>query len=253
MADEQDSSTSDDGSPLTRPGFLMAGVLVLVLVVLGAFIAVRVVRSNNTTTPPASTGPQSPLATTESTSADAAASVCGLAGSASDGSVTAAPTAAWQYEETTAYPTSPEFGPGKTASEGYRYCYQHTPTGALFATANALAQGTSTDVSKIGTWARYFVSDGTGRGKVLDQLNEPRGDSTGIRMTMVGFKVLSYTADAARVDLALQTSGNAQAVYASAVYELAWQDGDWKLNSDAPTPFNFASIPTIDGYVPWKA
>lgn len=254
MADEQDGDT-DNGSLLTRPGFLVAGVLVLVLVVLGVFIAVRVARSNDVTAPPppASTGPQTPSATAASPSADPGASVCRLPGSAGSGSLTSAPAAAWQYEETTAYPTSPEFGPGKTAGGGYRYCFQHTPTGAVFATANALAQGTSTDVAKIGSWAQYFVSEGTGRVKVLAQLNEPRGDNTGIRMTIVGFKVLSYTAQSARVDLAVQTSGSAQTVYASAVYELAWQDGDWKLNSDAPAPFNFATIPTIDGYVPWKA
>ena len=256
MADDQDSNTDrDNGSPLTRPGFLLAAVLVLVLIVLGVFIAVRVARSNDTTTtpPPASTGPQSPTATATGTPNGPEASVCGLTGSADSGTLSAAPAATWQYEDTTAYPTSPEFGPGKTAAEGYRYCFQHTSTGAVFATANALAQGTSGDVAKIGSWARYFVSNGTGRGKVLDQLNEPRSDSTGIRMTIVGFKVLSYSPENARVDVAVQTSGSAQTVYASAVYELTWEDGDWKLNSDAPTRFNFASIPTIDGYVPWKA
>ena len=255
MADEQDSSSSrNEGSPLTRPGFLVAAAVVLVIVVLGVLLAVRVARSDDTITPqPTSTSPQAPSSSTASPPADPSASVCGLSGSADSGGLTSAPAAAWQYEETTAYPTSPEYGPGKTADEGYRYCFQHTPAGAVFATANALAQGTSADVTRIGEWAQYFVSDGSGRGQVLDQLNAPRGDNTGVRMTIVGFKVLSYTADSARVDLAVQTSASAQTVYASAVYELAWQAGDWKLNSDAPAPFNFATIPAIDGYVPWKA
>lgn len=251
---ERTAGTDDDeGSPFARPGFLVAGVLVLVVVLLGAIVAVRVGRSNNASTPPAtSTAPSASQASTGAP-ADPSASVCGLTGTAGEGTVTAAPAAAWEYDDTTAYPSSPEFGPGQRASEGYRYCFQHTPTGAVFATANALAQGASSDLGKIESWAQYFVSEGSGRSRVLAELNEPRGDNTGVRMSIVGFKVLSYDAQAARVDLALQTSGSAQTVYASAAYELAWQGGDWKLNSDAPTPFNFATVPTVAGYIPWKA
>lgn len=257
MANEQGNTTDDrdQGSPFTRPAFIVAGVLVLVIVLLGVIVAVRVARSNDTTatTPPSSIGSQTPSESAASTPGDPGASVCGLPGLADTGPVTSAPAATWQYEDTTAYPTSPEFGPAKTSPEGYRFCFQHTPTGAVFATTNALAQGTSSDVAKIASWAEYFVSEGSGREQMLNQLNEPRSDSTGIRMTVVGFKVLSYTAESARVDVAVQTSGSAQTVYASAVYELTWQAGDWKLNSDAPTPFNFATVPGIDGYVPWKA
>ena len=247
------SNDSGEGSPLARPGFLVAGVLVLVVVLLGAIVAVRVGRSNNAAPPPVTSTAQSTPQASTSAPADPSASVCGLPGSADQGTLTAAPAAAWEYDDTTAYPSSPEFGPGQRASEGYRYCFQHTPAGAVFATANALAQGASSDLKTIDSWAQYFVSEGSGRSRVLAELNEPRGDNTGVRMSVVGFKVLSYDASEARVDLALQTSGSAQTVYASAAYELAWQSGDWKLNSDAPTPFNFSTVPTVDGYVPWKA
>ena len=43
MADEENSSSSrNEGSPLTRPGFLVAAAVVLVIVVLGVLLAVRV-------------------------------------------------------------------------------------------------------------------------------------------------------------------------------------------------------------------
>ena len=258
MADTQDTN-EPQGSPFSRPAFVVAGVLVLAIVLLGIIVAVRVsmnTEANNAAAQPPPTPPISSAATpTEapSTPSDPAASLCGLPGTAGGGTVTSAPPAAWEYEDTTAYPTSREFGPGKTASENYRYCFQHSPTGAIFATANAVAQGTSSDVAKIEAWADYFVSDGTGREKLLSQLNEPRSDTTGIRMTVVGFKVLSYGTDTARVDLAVETSGSAQTVYASAVYELIWQEGDWKLNSDAAAPFDFGTVPNVNGYVPWGA
>lgn len=249
MAD-QHKSTNDqgDGSVFSRPGFVVAAVLVLVVVLLGVIVAVRVAGSSDSSTPP-----PSQTSTSATTPADSSASVCGLPGSADTGPVSAAPAAAWQYEDTTAYPTSPEFGPGQSDTSGYRYCFQHSPTGAVFATANAVAQGTSSDLAKINSWAQYFVSEGSGRQQVLDELNEPRGEGTGVRLTVVGFRVLSYAAENARVDIGVQTSSSAQTVYASAAYELTWQGGDWKLNSGTATPFDFATIPSTDGYVPWKA
>jgi hypothetical protein len=255
VADQQGNTTPDaeQGSPFARPAFLVAAVLVLVIVLLGVVVAVRVSRSSDAVAPPISTPSQVEEPSPTPRPTDPATSVCGLAGVFDSGTVTEAPAAAWQYEDTTAYPTSPEFGPGKNGDEGFRYCFQHTPTGALFATANALAQGTSTDVAKINAWASYFVSKGSGRQDQLDQLSQPRTDGSGVRMTIVGFKVLAYSADSARVDLGVQTSGNGQTLYASFVYELTWQEGDWKLNSDAPTPFNFATVPSTDSYVPWGA
>ncbi len=64
------------------------------------------------------------------------ASVCGLDEEVLSGTVTTAPAATWQYQDVYAYPTSPTFGPGATAPQGYRYCYQHSPDGAVFAAAN---------------------------------------------------------------------------------------------------------------------
>lgn len=255
MVDQLGRTTTDaeQGSVFTRPSFLVAAVLVVVIVLLGVVVAVRVSRSSDAVPPPTTPPSQVEATSSAPTSTGPAASVCGLAGSAASGTVTDPPAAAWQYEDTTAYPTSPEFGPGKNSDEGFRYCFQHTPTGALFATANALAQGTSSDVAKINAWADYFVSEGSGRQDQLDQLGQPRTDGSGVRMTIVGFRVLAYSAESARVDLGLQTSGSGQTVYASVVYELTWQGGDWKLNSDAPTPFNFASVPNTDNYIPWTA
>lgn len=260
MAEEsEDERTSGGGTPFLHPSFVGAAVVVLVILLLGVVVAVRVARSDAGPTEPvtAQTGSPVPLSPAPSVSGSAATSICGLrapdTAKIPEAPSAIGPPAVWQYEGTTAYPTSQEFGPAKSSPGGYRYCFQSTPTGALFATANAVAQGASSDEGTVGSWAEYFVSDGPGRGKILAELNQPRSTSAGVRMSIVGFRMLSYTGSTARVDIALETSGSSKTVLASAVYELVWEAGDWKLNSEAPLPFNFGTIPNAAGYVSWGA
>ncbi|MHA4915531.1 hypothetical protein, partial [Enterococcus faecium] len=88
-----------------------------------------------------------------------------------------------------AYPTSPTYGPGKTAPEGYRYCFQHSPVGALFAAANALAQGSATGNNA--AWSQYVLAAGPHRAELLAQGTTSSGTS-GSRTTIQGFRLLSY-------------------------------------------------------------
>lgn len=233
------------GSPFLRPSFVGAAVVVLVIVVLGVVVAVRAAGSESPA-PIVDASPSAPL----TVSPGSGSSVCGLA-EGSQEIPALGPAAVWRYEGTLAYPTSQEFGPGKEVPKGYRFCFQHSPTGALFATANAIAHGSSADGAMVGAWAEYFVSPGSGRAKILAELSEPRSDSSSVRMSIVGFRILSYTGDAARVDIAVRTSGSSQTVLASAAYELVWEAGDWKLNSGAPQAFSFATVPNVDDYVQW--
>lgn len=252
MADRQANTTSDteQGSPFARPAFLVAAVLVLVILLLGVVVAVRVSRNSDAVAPPSSSSSQveEPSSTPQPT--DPSTSVCGLPGSTDDQALTVAPAAAWQYEGATAYPTSPEFGPGKTASEGYRFCFQHSQEGAVFTAANAIAVPQEAEAKR--AWIGYFVSTGPNRQQLLDTMNEPTSTATGVRLKVVGFKVLAYTGTTARVDIAVEATSAGQVVTASYVYELTWQSGDWKLNSDAPNPFNFSTVSSSASYVQWS-
>ena len=256
MADESQGSMDQDNEPrgslFTRPAFVVAAVVVLVIILLGVVVAIRVASSNDATAPPTSSPPPTD-SFSPAPSSDPSSSVCGLTeSSVSNETLTTPPAAAWQYEGTTAYPTSPEFGPGEKADAGYRFCFQHSAAGAVFATANALAP--PTDAAARQAWIEYFVSTGPNRDELLnDMQNDQSTDPTGVRIKVLGFKVLSYDDSTARVDIAVEASGSGQTVTGSYVYELTWQDGDWKLNSDAPTPFNFSTVPSAAGYVPWSA
>jgi hypothetical protein len=257
VADQQGSTeSSDQGSPFSRPPFVIAAVLILVIVVLGVVVAIRVAGSERTphVAPTPAASASSTPSTASSPASDARASICGLRGpTGSEPSVQVPPPpAAWEYEGTTAYPTSPEFGPGEKADAGYRFCFQRSVPGAVFAAANALAPPTDAVAGQ--AWIEYFVSTGTNHDRLLnDMQNDQASDPTGVRIKVIGFKVLSYDGSTARVDIAVEASGSGQTVTGSYVYELTWQDGDWKLNSDAPTPFNFSTVPSAAGYVPWSA
>jgi hypothetical protein len=175
--------------------------------------------------------------------------VCGLDGVKLSGSLNAAPEATWAYEGTTGYPTSPTYGPGANDPAGFRYCFQHTPEGALFAAANALAA--PTDPTVAAAWAEYFYSPGANRDKLIAETRGSSNSTTGTRLSIAGFRLLSYDGKTAQVDIGGNGSSGGANVTFSAVYSLVWVDGDWKLNSAVAAPFNFASIPNLAGYIAW--
>ena len=239
-------------SPFARPGFIIGAVVVAALIVTAIVLTVINLNRESAAAPP-TPEPTSSSTTSAAPSpqptADAGGdSVCGLEGSALTGTVTTAPAAEWAYVRTVAYPTSPEFGAADAGPEGYPFCFQHSPEGALFMAATALA--VPTDSALVGPWIEYALSEGTYREALLDEVTTP-SDPEGVRMQLVGFRVLSYDGDTARVDLAVRGSSGGTTITASTVYELIWEGGDWKINSNVAAPFDFATIPDTSGYIAW--
>ncbi len=258
MSDEQSEKTP---GPFSGPGFMAALVVVVIVVVLGIVLAVSALRKPSADPNP--TGPPSPSASTSSASTPAptpsasgsassgagGASVCGLGGEVMAGKLTVAPAAVWEYQGTTAYPTSETAGPGLTTGDGVRTCFQRSPEGALFAAANAVVQGT--DPAHAKPWLTYFVAEGPNRAAVLAQGSDDT-DTSGTRVQIAGFRVLAYDGNAARVDVAVTGSSGGQTATLSMVYDLVWQGRDWKLNvKDPRAPIAVAQIPSVAGYVAW--
>lgn len=254
MADED----NEQGSPFARRGFIAAAGVVAVIAILG--ITLGIVNATRDDPEPDPTGSSSSASasgspsaapTSDPTEAAGGASVCGLdgTGSASGRLATAPAVAEWAYEGTTAYPVSPEFGPGAEDEAGaFRYCFQQSPEGALFAASYALA--VATDQSKVPAWIDYFAAPGPYR----DQFLEPgtdAGSDTAARLRIAGFRLLAYTGDTARVDIAMVASADGQTFNLSGVYNLVWVDGDWKIDTSTPEPGTFSTIPDLTGYVSW--
>lgn len=242
MADEE-----NEQSPFSRPSFIVAAVVVAAVVVAGVVVGINIAtRDNGGDAEPAPSTTASAAPSAEPTADAGGASVCGLGGEELSGTVATTPQAEWEYEGTTAYPTSSAYGPGKTDPAGFRYCFEHSPTGALFMASNAIIQGSGASRA---SWVQYVVADGPYRDSLVSQIST--GSSEGTRITITGFRILAYDGKTARIDLAATGSTQGQNVVLSGVYELVWQDGDWKISSDTSTPVDLASIPNTAGYNAW--
>lgn len=240
-------------SPFARPGFIAAAVVVVLIVVAGIVIGIASMMGNGDTEtePPLPPEPET-TTTAEAPEPSIDESVCGLDGEAQSGTVSTAPDAEWHYQGTTAYPTSATYGPIETNDDGVRYCFQHSPEGAVFAAANAVVQ--SSDAEVAADWIEYFLSTETpDREKLLvEDGTQPAGSSADMRMNIEGFRVLTYEGDSARIDLAVRAAGSGNTIHASAVYDLVWEDGDWKfLPQDVDNPLRLAEIPDTAGYIAW--
>lgn len=243
-----DENQSESQSPFTRPGFIAAAIVVALIVVAGiVLVAVNVTKGAPTPTPTSTRGGVSSSASpTPSAAGDA--SVCGLRGVELSGTVSASPETTWKYQDVLAYPTSQSAGPGATAPSGYRYCFQHTPEGALFATANFAIM--SFDQSLRSTWLPYVLAPGQNRDSLLSSgLNA--SNPSGIRASIAGFRVLSYDGEHAQVDVAFQATGSGQVVTGSFVAKLIWSGGDWKLDSSVESPAQIDQLPNLAGYTAW--
>jgi hypothetical protein len=246
------ATEDNEQSPFTRPGFIVAAVVVALIVVLGVVIGIVNATRDDPDPAPTSSASTSAAPTSEPTEAAGGASVCGLAGEVLDGSLTTAPDAEWQYQDTTAYPTSAEFGPGDTNADGVRYCFQHSPEGAVFAAANAVVQGSDSETME--AWLEYFLAEGPNRAAVLAQGAGTDTSAQGVRVEVAGFRLLAYDGDTARVDVAVRGATGGQTVNLSMVYTLVWEAGDWKLQvTDPNAPINVANIPDLTGYISWEA
>ena len=184
------------------------------------------------------------------TAGAASTSVCGLSGEVTEQArlVKAPDVDYWDYQGTTAYPVSEQYGPGATADTGYRYCFQHSPEGAVFAAANAVSQGS--DPSTAGVWLDYAVADGPYRDELIADTGS--GDAyEHVRMSIIGFRLLEYDGDVARVDIVVRGVVEGTSLTMSGVYQLKWESGDWKISSDVAEPINIASIPDTSGYMLW--
>ena len=161
-----------------------------------------------------------------------------------------APPATWITVETLSLPTSPLYGP-KINDGTVMAGYQHSPTGALFATTDN--RGRFALVRNWKTATLSAVADTPGRAVFLAQ-RQSLGTITptpGEFTQLAGFNFVSYTPDRAVIQiLSLATDGS----YTSDVDTVIWENGDWRLllSAAGDTP-PLTSAPSAAGYVPWKA
>lgn len=181
-------------------------------------------------------------------------SVCGIDGNVlKKAKLKSAPKVdRWAVQAQFMYPTSKKYGPGATAPVGYRYCYQHSPTGALYAAAYYMVMGGVPDIY-YGGYTEYILAPGPYR----DELINVNGDEDegslreGVRIVVLGFRVLKYDGQKTTIDLAISFTVAGKTAKFSATTDLVWLDNDWKVSTDKPKGTETKKIADLSGYIPW--
>jgi hypothetical protein len=250
----QSTESTTESNPFTKPGFIIATALVVALI--AATIIIFLLPKGQGNAQPAPAPAETSGSATASPSASAAAaaaagkSVCGLPATA-ETALGSAPESKWELVGRMATPTNPEtFGPGVTDESGFRSCFAHSPTGALYAAVNIVALGSSTqDEVKL---AERLLVPGAGRDAAIKEA-QTRNSSTGASESaqIRGFILKSYTPAEADVDLAIQLQSGA---LAHSVLSLRWIDGDWKVkpSDDGQIFIGTAQLSDLSGYIAWS-
>ncbi|MCU1516229.1 MAG: hypothetical protein JWQ75_950 [Pseudarthrobacter sp.] len=249
MSESTQSTTGTN--PFTRPGFIISAALVIALV--AAVIVIFFLPKGGGAAQPAPSPSQGSASAAPAQSADAAGeSVCGLP-STSETALGAAPETTWTLVGRMAVPTDPRtFGPGVTEDDGFRSCFAHSPTGALYSAVNLVALGSSQSQEMNIKLADRLMVLGTGRDAAKRQaatLDPSTGSAETIQVR--GFLLKSYTPTEANVDLAFEMPGGG---LIHAVLPLQWESGDWKVKvSDAGQLINDVSaLSDMSGFIAWS-
>jgi hypothetical protein len=241
------SDQSEQLNPFRSRRFVLSMVVVGVIVLCAVIVLISNLAGGKNNARPTPSLSSTPPASTAATDLDPSA--CGLKGYETTGTVDAPPHAKWLLVGTVAAPTDPKtVGPGITEQDGFRSCFAHTPTGALYAASNIIAMGSVASLGEEIT--KKLVVPGAGRNAALAQLGGSSNAAT-IRYQIAGFKMLSYDGSTARVDLAVNASSG-QLV--SFVESLQWSGGDWKvvLADNGDPAIAPAALTSLGGYTPWS-
>lgn len=265
------SGRLSSGTSWGRPGFVVAALGVALLVGAGVVVSAlaafggeapgggadaRAESATSTPTLEASAGPQ-PVAADDTLSP----SHCGLPEPGAPGPAEAgewrlaiAPETDWRDVDVNLAPSAPAAGPGETHEDGFASCFQRSPEGALFAAANFLVQSNTAGLRA--PLLEYALAPGPHREAILAESKsgaESGSEGELIRLQIVGYRMLAFDGQAARVDVAQRVTVDGMSNFIAAVVDLQWVGGDWRIPTDEPHPVRLQALSDVGGYVRWGA
>lgn len=174
---------------------------------------------------------------------------CGLP--AGDQTVPAEAPAAdgWDVSRKVVVPRSSTYGPGTTDSDGFRHCFAHSPTGAVYAAYSAIAA--IADQSKLVPTVKKLMVPGPATDSLLRQAATGGSSSDASTVQVVGYRVIAAAPDQVTLMLAMPV----ESVYMSANLTLVWHQGDWRVQP--PTPGEAVGAPfsqhrDLSDFVKWS-
>lgn len=241
---ESTQSTTDQ-NPFARPAFIISAALVLALI--AAVLVIFLVPKSDSGGQPAATGTTPSSEASSTASGASTTSTCGLP-STSETALGIAPKSSWTLVGKMATPTDPKtFGPGVTDSDGFRSCFSHSPTGALYATANIWASSFNGYAQQV---YLELAADSPSRDKAVQAIKEGKDVSGGTtpKVQIAGFIIHSYTPESAVVELAIKSDDGG---YGALSTSLLWEDGDWKLDIPPAGGGAVRQLSDLSSFIPW--
>ena len=237
-------TNTEQRSPLSRPGFIAAAIVVGIIVLAATIVLVTSLTRGSDDNAAQPTEDPSTSSTPNAEASDE--SVCGLDGFEDTNTLTQAPETDWELVGTVAAPTAPEGAGPAEITDGLRTCYAHTAEGALFLAVNFAAMGTD---ASLRDRLPQLVAPGPGRDALIALGSDSSGST--LRAQVAGYSIGSYSAKEATVDLAVNFSSGE---LVSLPLKLVWAEGDWKIQmTDAGAfPLSPAPIDNLGGYTPWS-
>lgn len=155
----------------------------------------------------------------------------------------------WVVYRRTVVPRHDAIGPARTDPDGFRHCFAHSATGAVYATYNAIA-ALADDVQVLPT-ARKLLLPGPDRDRLLRELaaetSEPEDTSSA---ELAGFRVIDASRDRLTVAIAMRDGDS----LSSGTFTMVWQDGDWRVlppreGEEFGAPY--AELDGLSGFIVW--
>lgn len=246
----ESTENTNESNPFTKPGFIIAAILVLALIA-GAVVIFLLPKGGNTADP--APAPAGTTAAAKPSASSVEESTCGLP-SSKDTALGTAPATTWELVGKMAAPTDPETsGPGITDDDGFRSCFSNSPTGALYAAANVIALASSGDKTVNLKTTENLLVPGPGRDlAIADSKAMPAtAPPSSATVQFKGFIIKSYSPTSANVDLAFQSD---KGLFGHTVLPLKWKDGDWKVEvSDSGDLINdITQISDLSSFITWS-
>jgi hypothetical protein len=155
----------------------------------------------------------------------------------------------WEVSRRVVVPRSAAYGPEKTDGDGFRRCFAHSPTGAVYAAYNVIAA--LADQTKAVPTARKLLLPGRDTDALIELLKAESGESTSEPTQLAGYRVVDASRDRVTIMLALPVESE----YMSATITLSWYAGDWRLVpplSGSPVGAPYSQHRDLDGFVAWS-
>lgn len=236
----------DQRGPWGQPGFLAAAGVIALLAILGVVVAVS--GGGGESNESSRAAPPADQPATRAPTGVGDSSACDLPAGNTSVPTSALPDTRWELVGSMAAPNAPEtHGPARTVA-GFRTCFAHTPTGALYAAVNLWAASTAAPAADV---LSTLAADTPVRPEAV---RDARGQGADVRLDdegtlqVAGFNFVSYDENNASINLAFRLENGGLLRIPATV---RWEDGDWKYVIPPGGDPGAGQLKDLSGYVPW--